>query len=636
MTNAMKRVMVKTAVAPAGGRTVESPRRALSPRQKLSALRDRLVLARSRPPLLLRGKSLKKVDIIALADEDEDLIDATDPCNDTPNVADGTTMLLSATVIEFHDHYDYCESNSTYRTSKDKVDNKFDDDDGGGGGGDEPGSWDTFMAKLLRRIACCSPRDGSSVNEMIHEDGVTHNDNVDDRLATIELILRQSLCEGMDGFADPEPTSSPVVDTQQQSSTNDNDYFMMPSLDDWVHDPLLFVATSGTGMKVLGIRRVSEPSYHNSQDVHDVDKDRPVVQQLPINNGKELPIDTRVIDFETNTFAGTALLRIRGSTGCSNESESNNRNTIINKYDYFAKQNRKFQMVISGRFKSNVVMANCMSGILLDHHLATASAPGSVDDVLDNMSNCAEGLPFLDESDGISKSSIQVTSNEMNDKRKRMVVRPLKKGKSISNNDNLPSKWALRAAVQVAGVFSPRMDADLECKHPRILSPLCSSAQTIIVSRNNTSGGGNSTRIEELLKEPPVSSDASLVKDISKFSTTNHNKHATTINHTQQRKSLFDDMYDAHTDSSSQSNNTSTVCFDPNAEYTFEFLQHLIDYNDLSLDLGKFIGKVKLSGGLRGQPARFVSVVKKRRHENPTPDNLDFLWSFDIWHKSCT
>lgn len=631
MTNAMTRVMVKTAVAVApAGRTVESPRRALSPRQKLSAMRDRLVLVRRQP---LCGKSMKKVDIIALADEEEELTDATAPCDDRPIVAHGTTMLLSATVVEFHDRYDYCENNS-YKTPKDKVDNRRDDDDDGGGG-DEPGSWDTFMAKLLRRIACCSPRDGSSVNEMIHEDGVTtDNENIDDRISTIELILRQSLCEGMDGFADPEPTSS-TVDTQQQSSRNDND-FMMPSSDDWVHDPLLFIATSGTGMKVLRIRRVSEPSYHNSQDIHDItnfDKDRPV--QLPINNGKELPSDTRVIDFETNTFAGTALLRIRGSTGCNGPESNNKYNTT--KHDYFAKQNRKFQMVISGRFKSNVIMANCMSGILLDHHLTTASAPGSVDDVLDNMSNCAEGLPFLDESDGISKSSLQVTNHETNDKRKRVVVRTLKKGKSTSSsNDNLPSKWALRAAVKVAGVFSPRMDADLECEHPRILSPLCSSAQTIIVSRNYNSGGGNSTRIEELLKEPPISSDASLVKDICKSLTTNHNKHASTINPTQQRKCLFDDVYDVHTDSSSQAGNSSTVCFDPNAEYTFEFLQHLIDYNDLSLDLGKIIGKVKLSGGLRGQPARFVSVVKKRRHVKPTPDNLDFLWSFDIWHKSCT
>lgn len=624
--------MVKTAVAVApAGRTVESPRRALSPRQKLSAMRDRLVLARRQP---LRGKSLKKVDIIALADEEEELITAaTAPCDDGPIVADGRTMLLSATVVEFHDHYDYCESNSSYLTAKDKVDNRCDDDDGGGG--DEPGSRDTFVAKLLRRIACCSPRDGSSVNEMIHEDGVTtDNENSDDRLSTIELILRQSLCEGMDGFAEPEPSSSPIVDTPtQQQSGNDND-LTLPSSDDWVHDPLLFVATSGTGMKVLGIRRVSEPSYHNSQDTYDtkVEKDRPV--QLPINNGKELPSETRVIDFETNTFAGTALLRIRGSTGCNGSDSNNKHNTT--RHDYFAKQNRKFQMVISGRFKSNVIMANCMSGILLDHHLATASAPGSVDDVLDNMSNCAEGLPFLDESDGMSKSSVQVTNNETNEKRKRVVVRTLKKGKSTPNNDNLPSKWALRAAVKVAGVFSPRMDADLECEHPRILSPLCSSAQTIIVSRRRNSGGGTSTRIEAPLKEPPISSESSLVKDICKSSRTNHNKHAATVNPTQQRKSLFDDMYDAHTDSSSHAKNSSTVCFDPNAEYLFEFLQHLIDYNDLSLDLGKIIGKVKLSGGLRGQPARFVSVVKKRRHENPTPDNLDFLWSFDIWHKSCT
>jgi len=510
-------------------------------------------------------------------------------------------------VIEFHESYPEKNDNTSAHIS-------FDD-------GDEHGTFDCFFSNLMELIPCF-PHNGQSKNLRTNEDGEIDNDNYDDRFSTIECILRQAVCEGIEGFSEAA-FLSPLIDTEHLPS---NEMILPPSA--WTHDPLLFVATPGSGMRICRIRRVSDPSFHESPEpLHsesycgdNFDKDQ--LMQLPINNGKEHPSHCRVVDFETNLFSGTALLRIHGSNGYWKNGRDSNKDST--KHDYFGKHNRKFQLVISGNFKASVTMADVMSGILLDHRLATTSDYSNI--------SCVEGLPFSDKSDGVFKNV------DASDKCKR--VRGLKRGKNI-HDGNLPSKWVLRAAVKVAGVFSPRMEADLECAHPRILSPLCSTAQTILVSRRN-GREGVSRHLEAPLVEPPVNTDASLVKDLHKSSANNDHKSDVT-QRVQQRKSAFDAIFDVHFDSHAKRSSrvNAPPCFDPDAEYTFEFLHHLVDYNDLSLDLGRVIGKVGLGGALRGQPARFVSVVKQRRNANPSPDesqwkleNLDFIWSFDLWHKS--
>ncbi|KAL3806884.1 hypothetical protein ACHAXA_006600 [Cyclostephanos tholiformis] len=512
--------------------------------------------------------------------------------------------IVSSTVIEFHEYYpEHIDEPASTLHSDDGV---------------EHGICDNFLSKMMEMIPCPPPNRLGNI-ERISDDGRTDNDYYDARITTIECILRQTVCEDIDEFIDP--ASSLLIDNEHMSS---NEMMLPPS--EWIHDPLLFVATPGSGTRICRIRCAADPSYHECPEsvpcVSDDNFDKDQLIQLPINNGKEYPSQCRVIDFETNLFSGTALLRIRPPNDCRKNGIDVDKDSTT-KYDYFGKHNRKFQLVIRGKFKAGVIMADCMSGILLDHHLATKSDCSNID--------CVKEVPFFCESEGTVKNV-----DDSSDKRKRLR---LKRGKS-THSDSLPSKWALRAAVKVAEVFSPRMDADLECAHPRILSPLCSTAQTIIVSRKSGEEGV-SPLLDAPLAEPPPHSDASFIKDLKKFSAKDHNNDTTY--RVQQRKAAFYEVYDAHIDS--HTNGSSRVntspCFDPGAEYTFEFLQHLVDYNDLSLDLGKVIGKVKLGGALRGQPARFVSAVKQRKSTNPSPDgsqwnpeNLDFIWSFDLWHKS--
>ncbi len=510
--------------------------------------------------------------------------------------------ILSSTVVEFHEYYP---------EQIDEVSSRHGND------GTEHGLCDTFLSKMIEMFPC-SPRNRLSNIESMSDGGGTDDDYYDDRISTIECILRQSVCEDIDECT--EPASSPLIDNEHMSS---NRMMLPPSEPEWKHDPLRFVATPGSAMRIRRIRRVSDPSYHECPEsvscMGDDDFDIDQHMELPINDGKEHPFHSRVIDFETSLFSGTALLRIRRPNDPKKNGGDSDQDST--KYDYFGKHNRKFQLVIRGKFKAGVIMADCMSGILLEHRLATKSDCSNIDWV--------KGVPNFCETEGAIKNV-----NDQSDKRKRLN---LKRGKS-THGDNLPSKWGLRAAVKVAEVFSPRIDADLECAHPRILSPLCSTAQTIIVSRRAEDA---SPPIDASLAEPPSHSDASLVKDLKKSSAKDHSNDTTY--HVQQRKAAFDEVYDAHI--YQQANDSSRVntspCFDPDAEYTFEFLQHLVDYNDLSLDLGRVIGKVKLGGGLRGQPARFVSAVKKQRSTNQSADgsqynleNLDLIWSFDLWHKS--
>lgn len=69
--------------------------------------------------------------------------------------------------------------------------------------------------------------------------------------------------------------------------------------------------------------------------------------------------------------------------------------------------------------------------------------------------------------------------------------------------------------------------------------------------------------------------------------------------------------------------------FDPSKEYTFEFFQHLIHFDDFSVDVG-VLGCHKLGGVLNGQPLKCMAARYRIEHL----DHLDFLWAFDFWHES--
>ena len=403
-----------------------------------------------------------------------------------------------------------------------------------------------------------------------------------------------------------------------------------PPTNEWKYSPLLLVPTPGSGMIIQRIRRANE------LDGRDNIEHNPSFVQLPINNGKEM--DGWVIDFITPNFQGTALFRIRNSLGTEQQQQaqgqahtgmtSKSSKSKSSSPDYFANYNRKFQMVIRGKFLHPINMADCMSGLMLDRPLRTA---GSV--ITDPLLACAD----MSDTPGIVNTPTTTTTittpSSNSHSQKYSYRRKLKK----QQQESLPPKWVLRASVKIAGLFSPRMDADLECLQPRILTPLCSVAQTVQVARTATSTHNGEECCPDLMKahvEPHHGSKHSLVHELKQYKKTVQDH--TTSSSVQIRKKTFDSIYDARLSNTLR----PTPQFDTDATYTFEFLQHLIDYNDFSLDFGSIVGKMKLGGALKGQPCRFVAgIVNREKNEQKGCSTAliregGCLWSFDLWHES--
>ena len=457
----------------------------------------------------------------------------------------------------------------------------------------------SFCSKFLDLIPC----NKQNTEHPDKSNRETNGDDFGDNTTRIECILEQANDDEESNEFESNLPSSP-----NDARHSDGHLLRTAPATMWVQEPLLLVATPRSGMTVRRVRRASQLSYFecplqgHPEAIKECSIGNDQAIQLPINNGKEDPLHSWVIDFETNLFAGTALFRIRGTKDWT---PTQNNKMVLSPHDYFGKYNRNFQMAISGRFKEKVVMTDCFSGLLLDHHLATSSARISSTKL--NMNNAQEK-----------------GKNENNNKR----LRRFNRGKE--STDPLPPTWALRAAVKIVRAFSPRVDADLESDHPRILSPLCSAAQTIVVSRRE----GKSARLYETHAEPSPHDETSLVNDLPNTPVKKANSPA---GYVQKRKHVFDHIY-----AKSLANNSNphvSPCFDSNAEYTIEFLQHLIDYRDLSMNLG-VLGKVKMGGLLRGQPIRYLSMVRQQKNIVASSelhlkmDDFDCLWSFDLWHKN--
>eukprot|EP00580_Thalassiosira_gravida_P018657 CAMPEP_0201667478 /NCGR_PEP_ID=MMETSP0494-20130426/15175_1 /ASSEMBLY_ACC=CAM_ASM_000839 /TAXON_ID=420259 /ORGANISM="Thalassiosira gravida, Strain GMp14c1" /LENGTH=619 /DNA_ID=CAMNT_0048147471 /DNA_START=62 /DNA_END=1921 /DNA_ORIENTATION=- len=524
------------------------------------------------------------------------------------SVETSSVLSVSSTVMEVH------ETVMVPSNIEDVTHNRSGHEDE-----EEHSNCEDFFSKLLDLIQCF-PR---KIEEPPEIEKKRDTLDVSNYIMGIECILEQTSGEESGNIEKVDSIQDPL---------NDTPYLSRPPPSEWVQDPLLLVATPGRSMKIHRIRRVIDPSYFESPDpLHSETIQKSFMRddccnnqsiQLPINNGKEPPLHAHVIDFESNLFAGTALFRIRDTkdwNSIQSMAPTTNDANSMTSQDYFSKYNRKFQMVIRGKFKPDVVMVDCMAGLLLDQHLVTSKK---------RKVNFPDGLPCE-----------PVTNANIDTKNKSKRSRRLKIGKS-PNDDSLPPKWALRAAVKAAAVFSPRMDADLESSNPRIISPLCATAQTISVLRE-ASGEGASRRLDETLVEPSPHDDASLVHDLNMLPTKKLDGSSTDC--VQQRKRASDAACDARVQSLAKNpcqGSQMSPCFDPKAEYTFEFLQHLIDYNDLSLDLGKVLGKVRVGGALRGQPIRYVAGVKQRNRKataelcSMNMYDMDCIWSFDLWHKS--
>lgn len=151
---------------------------------------------------------------------------------------------------------------------------------------------------------------------------------------------------------------------------------------DWPQRPLLLRPTPGSGTKVIGIRFARDDSavdnaatnkylwqpgqkqsWPQALAQHWGHNDAKTASNnccaecviLPMNNGTEPPGQALVTDFETPHFTGTLLVRIRDCTGTTDPQAMTGKG-------YFDGLNRRYQVVIRGRFKEARPWTECLTG----------------------------------------------------------------------------------------------------------------------------------------------------------------------------------------------------------------------------------------------------------------------------------
>jgi hypothetical protein len=175
----------------------------------------------------------------------------------------------------------------------------------------------------------------------------------------------------------------------------------------------------------------------------------------------------------------------------------------------------------------------------------------------------------------------------------------------------LPLKWILWSGLKVVGFFAPQLSMKLDVPKPYCLMPLGSTPRVIIVDKQDKTH--KDSLLETPLQEPTIA-NKSLVNKA--FAISNPLERA------RARKKAFDKLY------CSKSTSLKT---DLGTTYTFEFLQHLFDYGNFSIDLGA-VGNVRAKDVLNGQPLQLMAKVQTTTTTTPLSSN-NVLWSFDLWNE---
>lgn len=319
---------------------------------------------------------------------------------------------------------------------------------------------------------------------------------------------------------------------------------------------------------------------------------------LPINTGYEPPGQSYVIDFESPLFIGTLLVRVKGAKSIRTNTsdiflpDTAARSGIDPSPCYFDGKKRQFQVIVKGRFKK--------------------------DDI--PMNECVTGQAF-DRSAG-----------------------------------KLPARLMVNTFIKFIATLAPQLEVELDSNRPRFLSPLISTAHTVIVNdwsissikcanegtdtieteerlvedKVSTIYDGCST-IEDDVSEPP-SDDPSSVMAILQLNMTNGRTGSTTIAQRRAtRKKTFNRLAAA---------GESKHVFDVNKEYTFEFYQHLLllsEPDEFKINMGHNF-QIGLTKALNGQPIKILAARRRAKlgsnDKNSKERIAEVLWSFDLWHQS--
>ena len=142
------------------------------------------------------------------------------------------------------------------------------------------------------------------------------------------------------------------------------------------------------------------------------------------------------------------------------------------------------------------------------------------------------------------------------------------------------------------------------------MAPLGSTPQALIVQEI---GPDDELNPLDSVFEEPTTAKESLVGEAFNGSTS--------LQRARGRKKAFDKLYSAQ----SKKPMTRTNSGGKETYYTFEFLQHLVNFQEFSVELGNLLGSLPIAPILSGQPIPIMAMVKEGEQK---------IWSFDIWHES--
>jgi len=321
--------------------------------------------------------------------------------------------------------------------------------------------------------------------------------------------------------------------------------------------------TPGTSTKIRGIRHVSEQDYKHFSGFC-------AGCILPFNNGMEAPGRSLVVDFESNHFVGTLLMRIRDTQPAETDAPQSDSDG-----GYFKKRKRRFQGIVKGKFKTALPMSECVTGQYFSRQSGNMPAKWVVSSFIKFVSTLAPQLETTVDGDN-----------------PRFLV-PL----------------VATAHTVLASPHASIVTNDIENK--------------VSESLLNFTIYAGSKDIEEEVEEPPATDERSLMQDVNRDLGVSLTEGKTSVSSRMKaRKKAYNSV---------AAQKSSKPCFSLDKEYTFDFYQHLLIFHEeqFALDMGRPIGKVPLSPITDGQPIKFMSA-----HKNPVSGVLDSLWSFDIWHES--
>jgi Protein of unknown function (DUF1769) len=349
----------------------------------------------------------------------------------------------------------------------------------------------------------------------------------------------------------------------------------------WPQAPIMLRPTPNSQMKIRGIRYANSTTYQYFPGIC-------AGCILPINSGYEMPGQSLVIDFESPLFVGSFLMRVKGarSIGLSMEttekqnipvaaSEPATNTATANKPvkpGYFDGKKRQFQVIVKGRFKQENIP----------------------------MSDCVTGQAF---------------------------DRPAGK---------LPARFMVNAFVKFISTLAPQLEVELDGNRPRFLSPLVSTAHTVISKDFPviTTGPNLKTtpyageNMEDDVEEPLINDSTSVMIVLPTSMKVCLGEHQrTVVQRRSARKKAFNRL---------AANKISEPTFDMGKEYTFEFYQHLLlltEPDDFKIDMGHNI-QIGLARSLNGQPIKILAARKSRFPHDSCSGIDQVLWSFDLWHEA--